>query len=190
MEGARPATPDDVPRVAELVREALAELAPTRGGAVFVAREGRAEPIEAGLEKALESPDQLVLVGTLDEVVIGYATARVEGLRDDSTLGVVDDLYVEEPARSVGVGEELMGALLAWFGDRGCTGVDATALPGNRATKNFFEMNGFSARLIVMHHRLSAATVDDAAPAGAGVGVAVGGPTFVGEAGLGTSRGA
>jgi hypothetical protein len=40
---------------------------------------------------------------------------------------------------------------------RGCSGVDATALPGNRATKNFFEESGFTARLLVMHHRLDKA---------------------------------
>ncbi|MGH9181071.1 MAG: hypothetical protein ACRDY5_05080 [Acidimicrobiales bacterium] len=49
-----------------------------------------------------------------------------------------------------------MGRLLAWFGDRRCAGIDAVALPGQRATKNFFEGNGFTARLIVMHRRLGA----------------------------------
>ena len=34
-------------------------------------------------------------------------------------------------------------------------GIDATALPGNRATKNFFEAHGFTARLLVMHHALA-----------------------------------
>jgi hypothetical protein len=48
----------------------------------------------------------------------------------------------------------MMGSLLEWFGARGCSGVDATALPGNRATKNIFEESGFTARLLVMHHRL------------------------------------
>ena len=33
-------------------------------------------------------------------------------------------------------------------------GVDATALPGDRLTKNFFESNGFTARLLIMHRRL------------------------------------
>ena len=47
-----------------------------------------------------------------------------------------------------------MDQLLEWFRGRGCNGVDATALPGNRATKNFFEMSGFTARLLVMHHRM------------------------------------
>ena len=34
--------------------------------------------------------------------------------------------------------------------------VDAIALPGHRATKNFFEEHHFTARALTMHHRLEA----------------------------------
>jgi GNAT superfamily N-acetyltransferase len=155
VEAARPATPADLPHLAELSARALEELAPMRGGAVYVHREGRVAPVEESLARDLADPDAVVLAGTIDEVVVGYASGRTEALRDGSTLGIIDDLYVDEGARSVGVGEALMGQLLDWFRSRGCAGVDATALPGNRATKNFFEESGFTARLLVMHHRLS-----------------------------------
>lgn len=155
MEAARPATPSDLPHLVALATDALDELAPLRGGAVFVHREGRAAPVEETLRRDLESPDATVIVGTIDDTVVGYATGRTEALRDGSILGIIDDLYVDEGARSVGVGEAMMGELLAWFRERGCAGVDATALPGNRATKNFFEESGFTARLLVMHHRLA-----------------------------------
>jgi ribosomal protein S18 acetylase RimI-like enzyme len=155
VEAARPATPSDLPHLVALATDALAELAPLRGGAVFVHREGRAAPVEETLRRDLESPEAVVLAGTIDDAVVGYATGRTEALRDGTTLGVIDDLYVDEGARSVGVGEAMMGELLAWFRERGCAGVDATALPGNRATKNFFEESGFTARLLVMHHRLT-----------------------------------
>lgn len=155
MEAARPATPNDLPALAELSERALAELAPTRGGAVFVAREGRAQPVAETLAADVADPSVCVLVGTIDDHPVGYAVGRTEPLRDGSTLGVISDLYVEDGARSVGVGEALMGSLLACFRAAGCAGVDATALPGNRATKNFFEESGFTARLLVMHHRLS-----------------------------------
>jgi hypothetical protein len=47
-----------------------------------------------------------------------------------------------------------MNDLIAWCRARGCTGMDAMALPGHRQTKNFFEESGFTARKLVMHHRL------------------------------------
>jgi ribosomal protein S18 acetylase RimI-like enzyme len=155
VEAARPATASDLPQLADLSARAIEELAPTRGGAVFVHREGRAAPVAETLAHDLDDPDAVVVAGTIDDTVVGYASGRTEVLRDGSVLGVIGDLYVDEGARSVGVGEAMMGELLEWFRDRGCAGVDATALPGNRATKNFFEESGFTARLLVMHHRLT-----------------------------------
>lgn len=153
MDGARRATVDDVPRLAELAREAHRELAPVRGGRVFLARETRREPFEEGFTEALNG-DGIVLCGTIDDVVVGYAVGNVEDLSDGRRLGVISDLFVESEARAVGVGERMMDELLAWFRTRQCFGVDAMALPGARATKNFFEESGFSARLLVMHHRM------------------------------------
>lgn len=155
MDAARRAVVDDVPRLAELCRAALAEVAAQeRGGRLFAAREGRAEPVDASLATDVADPDAVVVMGTIDDVAVGFATGRVEALRDGTVLGSVAELYVEPGARAVGVGEAMMGELLDWFRRRGCAGVDAQALPGARATKNFFEASGFSARLLVMHHRL------------------------------------
>lgn len=169
MEGARPATAGDLDRLNELFAEALAELRPQRGGAVFVAREARPEPLEPGFAEALAARGWAVFAGTLDPadaargpgeqkpVVVGYAVVRTEELRDRTRLAVIEDLYVEAGARGVGVGEALMEVVLAWCRSEGCAGVDALALPGAREVKNFFESAGFSARLLVMHHRLEPA---------------------------------
>ena len=153
-EGVRDATHADVPRLAELARAAIRELTPMKGGSVWAAREARAEPVEDDLVAAIGDPRRCALVGTIDDVVIGYGIARVEALGDGSHLGVVDDIFVEEGARGVGVGELVMGELVTWCRDKGCFGIDVMALPGHRAAKNFFEESGFTARKIVMHHRL------------------------------------
>jgi GNAT superfamily N-acetyltransferase len=154
VEGARPATPDDVPRLAELNRLALAELQPLRGGAIFFAREARAEPLDEGLSAAVADRDQTVLVGTIDETPVGYAVAHVEDLRDGTRLGVITDIFVEAEARGVAVGECLMNAMLKELATARCVAADTYALPGDRSTKNFFEGSGFTARLLVMHHKI------------------------------------
>jgi GNAT superfamily N-acetyltransferase len=161
MEGARPATPADVPRLAELARAAIAELEPTRGGAVWKAREARPEPLEENLAAALADPCVRVLAGTIDDVIVGYAAVRIEDLRDGSRLGVVDDIFVEAEARGVGLGEVMMNDLVAWCVAQGCFGMDAMALPGHRSTKNFFEESGFTARQLVMHHSLAGGVTAD-----------------------------
>jgi GNAT superfamily N-acetyltransferase len=112
--------------------------------------------VEQTLARTLEDRDREAWVGTVDDQIVGYATGRTETLAGGTELGVVEELFVEPGARGVGVGEALMGALLAWFVDRGCVGVDTVALPGDRLSKNFFESSGFKARLIVMHRALAA----------------------------------
>lgn len=154
MEGIRPATADDLPRLAELVAEAVGEQAEGRGGWVWSRREARARPAGATLAEALADPEQAVTAGTVEGVVVGYCVVRAERLRGGEVLGVVDDIYVEPGARAVGVGEALIDHVLAWCRERGCVGIDALALPGNRETKNFFETFGFTARAIVVHHSL------------------------------------
>ena len=122
-----------------------------RGGAIYFAREVPPSP------PAPADDLRPVWVGTIDGTPVGYASAHSETLRDGTVLGVIDHLFVEEGARDVGVGEALMDLLLEWFRSQGCAAADAAALPGNRQTKNFFETAGFSARLIVMHHRIAEA---------------------------------
>ena len=150
-EAARTAVEADIPDVVELASAATDEKVGQKGGVLWARREGRPAPPEAALRSALESPDQEVAVGTLDGVVVGYGVVRIETLRDGGLLGVIDDIYVDPAARAVGVGETLMNHLIDWCRARGCFGVDSLALPGDRATKNFFESFGLVARAIVVH---------------------------------------
>ena len=159
MEAARLAAPSDVERLVELASSVRQELGgEERGGRLLIARDAPVPVDASALKGMLDRDDHIVVVGTLDDSVIGHAIGRVEIVRDGSPLGIIDELYVELGGREVGVGEAMMALLLPWFAERRCRGVDAMALPGVRATKNFFEMSGFSARLIVMHHRFDRAT--------------------------------
>ncbi len=153
-EGARLARADDLPRLAELAEEAVAEQVDHRGGAVWSRRETRPQPALPSLAVALDDPLQLVLAGTIDGAVVGYGVVRLERLRSGEHLGILSDLYVEPEAREVGVGEMLVERVLAWCTEHGCRGVDALALPGNRNTKNFFETFGFTARALIVHRSL------------------------------------
>ncbi len=156
MEGARTAEASDLPRLTELAGQVIAELAEQKGGVVWRRHAARGEPLADGLVADLEDEATQVLVGTIEDVVVGYAVTTAEPLPDGGTLAVVRDLYVEPGARRVGVGAAVMDAVLAWAGERGCVGVDALALPGSRATKNFFEGFGLVARAIVVHREIEA----------------------------------
>lgn len=140
----RPATADDDGRVAQLASEAIAEQAEGRGGSVWSQREALRHP----------PGDTVRLVGTIDGTVMGYAEVGTETLANGDLLGEVTAIYVEPGARGVAVGEAILDEVIAWCKDRGCVGIDAHALPGNRETKNFFETFGFTARLLVVHRKL------------------------------------
>jgi ribosomal protein S18 acetylase RimI-like enzyme len=140
----RPATPDDDARLEQLVADAIAEQSEGRGGSIWSRREALREP--AG--------ETLRLVGTIDGTAVGYASVGIEPLWDGALLGVITAIFVEPGAREVAVGEALLDEVIAWCRARGCVGIDAHALPGNRETKNFFETFGFTARLLVVHRKL------------------------------------
>ncbi|MGC8627019.1 MAG: GNAT family N-acetyltransferase [Acidimicrobiales bacterium] len=171
---ARPAQPSDSGRLCELSGLARRELELMRGGHVLVGSLGRALAPGAPFSQEVEEPAAHVVVGVMEGgCVVGYGTCRLRCLAGGERLGSIDELYVEAPWRRRGVGRALAKALVDWCLLQGCTGVDAPALPGDRAAKSFFEKAGFTARLLVMHTSLPAApgqvAVAEGASASAGV---------------------
>jgi len=140
--------------LAGLARDLRVEMREQRGGLLWTTREARAEPHEESLEALLARDDASIVVGTIDGTIVGFGTVEIETLRDGTRLGVIGDLFVEREARAVGVGESIADLIVAFCAERGCIGVDAYALPGARDAKNFFERSGFTARALVMYHKL------------------------------------
>jgi ribosomal protein S18 acetylase RimI-like enzyme len=155
-EAVRAATPEDLPAIVALAEALRRELTPMRGGRLWAVREARPGPADVAYGALLVDPEVCAVVGTLDGVVVGFGVATVEALADGGKLGVVTELFVDPEARAVGVGETMLEGLVAFCTREGCVGIDAFALPGHRAAKNFFEESGFTARAIVMHHVLPA----------------------------------
>ncbi|MGE0881854.1 MAG: GNAT family N-acetyltransferase [Acidimicrobiia bacterium] len=151
---ARRAVVADLDVVADLRRSFVEEMRPLRGGRIWAERDGPREPVGTYLGAAVDDPVNLVLVGVLDDVVVGYCMTRIETLSTGTRLGRLSELYVEPEAREVGVGEAMLGFVVGWCREHGCVGIDSVVLPGLRSSKNFFETAGFVARAIVVHHSL------------------------------------
>ena len=148
LEWARPAGPPDLERVDHLWAQAESELGAQRGGPRLLGTLRR--PSEA---RGQPPGERLLVVGVIDEAVLGFASTRVdrEGPVPAADIEVV---FVDEAARGVGIGEAMVERSCAWAESRGCAGVDARALPGNRAAKAFLEDRGFVTRLLTMHRPL------------------------------------
>ena len=143
---ARPATAADVEEVARLWDLAVSSLSEQRGGPMLAASLAQ-HRVRA--TTAISDSQNAVVLGLVDTVPVGisFATLRTVG---DRRAATVELLYVEPPARRVGVGEAMLELLLEQCEPWEPISVDAPALPGDRATKSFFEAHGFKARLLVM----------------------------------------
>lgn len=153
-EHCRSATTGDLDRIAELAVTLVREADDAKGGRIWSSREARPAPHLDSYQALFKREDAHIVVGVIDDVVVGFGVAEIEELRTGERLGVISDLYVEPAARAIGVGEGMITELLEFCTERRCIGVDALALPGARATKNFFEGQGFSARALLMHKPL------------------------------------
>ena len=144
---------EDVGTLVALYRELEAEQAAIKP--MWPLADGVAEPAAASFEAILTDSDSYVVIGELDEVPLGFVWARSERLLPQAQgrrVAVVRLIHTVHDARGVGVGDAMITDVLAEFRSRGHTLFDARVSPGHRHAKNFFESNGFAARLIVMHH--------------------------------------
>jgi ribosomal protein S18 acetylase RimI-like enzyme len=140
-----------VGRLVELYEAVEAEIAPLRGGRVLLGLQGRPAPVSGSFEHQLDDPQQCLVVAVLDGRTVGYGCCRAQDLRGSGKLGIIGELYVVPEARRRGAGRAVVTSLLEWCRATGCAGVDASALPGSRAVKGFFENAGFTARALAMH---------------------------------------
>jgi len=153
-ESARAAVAADIAVVAQLAAQAIEEMRPLRGGSVWARLEARSTPLAESLLRDLSGENSTVIVGTIDDAIVGYGAIRLLKLHDGAAVGRIGDLYVLPGARGVGVGEAMIGLLTDWARQRGCVGLDSLALPGDRHTKNFFETHNMVARSITVHRSL------------------------------------
>ncbi len=151
MESARRAETVDLPRMLELYDDLASELDGYRGR--WAELEAWADPA-AYLEARIGDPSSFVALGAIDDYPVGFAAVDIAHPHDCPTrpgIGLVRALFVEPPAREVGVGEALLDAIVQWLAENDVRSADITVSPGHRAAKNFCEDHGFVARTLTMH---------------------------------------
>ncbi|MST32660.1 GNAT family N-acetyltransferase [Acidimicrobiaceae bacterium USS-CC1] len=158
LEWARPARWSDLRTLRSLWDRADAEIGVGRGGERLVGAIPRPPELDApprqGSDEVLPAGgDRLLVVGGIDEVVLGFVAAGIDRSQP-APVALLHVAFVEQEARGVGIGEAMVELVLAWAERSGCAGVDAYALPGSRVAKAFFEDHGFVARLLTMYRRL------------------------------------
>ena len=136
----RLATSADADSCERLDTEARQETAGARGADAFFS--------EQPVGFIVDNIEGFSLVAEVDGVTVGFATVRVTQVGDRRVASIVR-VYVTARARRVGVGDALIASARSVARERDCARIDAMALPGDRDTKNLYERNGLTARLIV-----------------------------------------
>jgi ribosomal protein S18 acetylase RimI-like enzyme len=150
---ARRAGPADADILLALYGEMAAEQIELKP--VWALADGLPEPLEPSIGGWLAGGDVTAYLGSIDGVALGFLVTASRPLLPQAgpeRIGTIEYVFTHPEARGVGLGEAMITLALADLRAAGHTKFDASALPGHRLAKNFFESNGFSARRIIMHH--------------------------------------
>jgi ribosomal protein S18 acetylase RimI-like enzyme len=148
----RPATTGDLTRLGELAAQLLRmhhEVDPAR----FFLPDRVEEGYEWWLGRELARKEAVVIVGAMDERVVGYAYGTREE-RDWNMLldefGAIHDLFVVPEARGAGVGRKLLEALMRELERLGAPRLVLHTMVSNEPAKRLFAACGFRATMVEM----------------------------------------
>lgn len=100
--------------------------------------------IGSDFDQVLGNTGRLILVVESSGDLCGFADLEIS-----DSVAMVRRIYISEVARELGAGAKLIDELRIHAKARGCSRIDAYALPGDRLTKNLFERAGMKARLLI-----------------------------------------
>ena len=95
------------------------------------------------------SPGVVVLVAVIEDVPVGYLVMQ------EGDIAVIEAVFVHPEAREVGCGDALLEAAREIAQSGGSRRLEATALPGDRETKNLYERASITAKAITVSVELS-----------------------------------
>lgn len=105
------------------------------------------------LVSQLSNPNSLVMVAEHSGRTVGYVYADVEStnwMELRGPCGVVHDVYVDESARRLGAGRELLRAAIAWIYAKGRSQVVLLTKTRNQHAHHLFTSLGFRPTMIEM----------------------------------------
>ncbi|WP_372806802.1 N-acetyltransferase family protein [Pontiella sp.] len=131
----RIATKDDVPAMAELLRQLFAlEIDFTADYATQ----------KQGLDLLLDRPNTAIFVAERKEQVIGMCTVQIHvSTAKGREVGVVEDVVVDIAHRGKGVGSALLRALEDWAAERGLARLQLLADRDNHPALGFYRRQGW-----------------------------------------------
>ena len=131
----RPAIPDDIPKMVELLQVLFA---------IEADFSFDAEKHAAGLSLLLDSPTSLILVAERDDEVVGMATGQsVISTAEGTRALLVEDVVVQERHRGLGIGSRLLRTLASWAASKKISRMQLLADSNNQPALDFYARCGW-----------------------------------------------
>ncbi len=102
--------------------------------------------LELDLAEELEDKDSAILVAEMAGQIVGYFRGMIEPgpmYIAAKKIGVINDLVVRPDFRRKTVGQQILNAAIAWFGDRGVKNIELNVDARNEPGVKFWRKNGF-----------------------------------------------
>lgn len=113
----------------------------------FTPREGSIPSfLENHVKRFMSSDKGLVLIAMENEEVVGYSLSEVQGpspAMKQEKWGYIDQMAVTERYRRRGIGEKMLGEIMAWFKSKGVDRVELELTARNFVSYNFWHKHGF-----------------------------------------------
>ncbi len=154
----RPYTPEDKPRIIELMSEFgqyLDSLEPTNR--LFSQNEG-ATYFANKLIDDVTTKNGAFFIAADDKSVIGFIGGYIQSPSeeekmtepDKQSIGVISEFFITQNNRQSGIGTKLLQAIEAFFTSKHCTHINLQVSAPNSSARNFYQKHGFTDRSIGM----------------------------------------
>jgi ribosomal protein S18 acetylase RimI-like enzyme len=144
-----------VPQIVDLWKE-LMDFHSERDPQFARAEDGHVH-FEKHLRDVLAKAEWRVFVALDGERVVGYLMAQAAKrppVMKQRDFGSISDLAVTRSHRRRGIGQELLRAAVAWFGEQGLRRVEAHVAAANEVARGFWSAQGFEDHMRTMRLRL------------------------------------
>lgn len=101
---------------------------------------------EAYFTKRITGAPGVCLVAEQDGLIVGYVAGKVNeemDLRETILRGELENIYIEEGVRGMGVGKLLTKELLHWCQENGAKNIVVSAYSNNESAVEFYKSCGF-----------------------------------------------
>ncbi len=139
----RTAVPGDFDRICELLQHLWPDKKIDRGALKVV------------MNRALESSQDIYLCAETERGVVGFCTLAVRNsLWQESRIGTISEMVVDEAFRKRGVGTALLGTIIDLARQKGCRLIELDSAFHRDAAHRFYEKAGFVKRAYLFSKEL------------------------------------